>query len=126
MPEYWVQKVVDALNDASKAVRGSTVLVVGVAYKKDIDDVRESPALDIVKLLQRMGALVRYHDPYVAEFSDDGASLRTTALTPEAVRGADCVMIVTDHSGLDYAMVAREARALVDTRHVIADLVRAK
>ncbi len=126
MPEYWVQKVVDALNDASKAVRGSTVLVVGVAYKRDIDDVRESPALDIIRLLQRMGARVRYHDPYVAEFSDDGATLRTSALTPEEVRGADCVMIVTDHGGLDYAMVAREARALVDTRHAIASRAKAK
>lgn len=124
MPEYWVQKVVDVLNDASKSVRGSIVLVVGVAYKKDIDDLRESPALDIVKLLQRMGAEVRYHDPYVAEFNEDGLTIRSSELTAETVRGADCVMIVTDHSGVDYAMIAGEARAVVDTRHAIAGLAR--
>ena len=124
MPEYWVSKVADVLNSAVKAVRGSTVLVLGVAYKKDIDDVRESPALDIIRLLERMGAKVRYHDPFIPELHEDGIALRSSALTPEAVRGADCIVIVTDHSALDYAMIAREARAVVDTRHVIADRQR--
>jgi len=124
MPEYWVSKVADVLNSAAKAVRGSTVLVLGVAYKKDIDDVRESPALDIIRLLERMGAKVRYHDPFIPELHEDGVALRSSALTPEAVRGADCTVIVTDHSALDYAMIAREARAVVDTRHVIADRQR--
>ncbi|MBI4542149.1 MAG: nucleotide sugar dehydrogenase [Gemmatimonadetes bacterium] len=126
MPEFWVNKVVEVLNARGRAVRGSTVWVVGVAYKRDVDDLRESPALDIIRLLQRMGAEVRYHDPHVPEFSDDGATLRSSALTPEAVRAADCVLIVTDHSGLDYAMIAREARALVDTRHAVADRTRPK
>ena len=124
MPEYWVSKVSDVLNDHCKAVRGSTVLILGVAYKNDIDDVRESPALDVIRLLERMGAKVQYHDPYIAELHEDGIALHSSALTPEAVRGADCVVIVTDHSSPDYAMVAREARAVVDTRHVIADRVR--
>jgi UDP-N-acetyl-D-glucosamine dehydrogenase len=126
MPEFWVNKVVEALNDHARAARGSTVLVVGVAYKKDIDDIRESPALDIMKLLQRMGAEVRYHDPFVPELDEDGAELRSTPLSPETVRAADCVVIVTDHSGLDYAMIAGEARAVVDTRHAIAGLARKK
>jgi UDP-N-acetyl-D-glucosamine dehydrogenase len=120
MPEYWVEKVVAALNQRERAVRGSTVLVVGVAYKKDIDDLRESPALDIIRLLTRMGAIVRYHDPFIPELHEDGAVLASVPLTPEQVRAADCVVIVTDHTRLDYAMVAREAKALVDTRHVVA------
>ncbi|HTT67913.1 MAG TPA: nucleotide sugar dehydrogenase [Gemmatimonadales bacterium] len=120
MPEYWVEKVVAALNDHQRSVRGSTVLVVGVAYKRDIDDLRESPALDVIKLLERMGAVVRYHDPYIPELHEDSVALSSSPLTPEVVRSADCVVIVTDHSKLDYAMVAREAKALVDTRHVVA------
>ena len=120
MPEYWVEKVVAALNDHQRSVRGSTVLVVGVAYKRDIDDLRESPALDVIRLLERMGAVVRYHDPYIPELHEDSVALKSVPLTPETVRSADCVVIVTDHSNLDYAMLAREARALVDTRHVVA------
>jgi UDP-N-acetyl-D-glucosamine dehydrogenase len=120
MPEYWVEKVVAALNDRGKAARGSTVLVLGVAYKKDIDDLRESPALDIIRLLERLGAKVQYHDPFIPELHEDGVALKSTPLTAETVRAADCVMIVTDHTKLDYALVQREARALVDTRHAVA------
>ena len=120
MPEYWVEKVVAALNDHRKAVRGATVLVVGVAYKKDIDDLRESPALDVIRLLERMGAAVRYHDPFIPELHEEDVKLTSTALTAETVRAADCVVVVTDHTRLDYAMLAREAQALVDTRHVVA------
>jgi UDP-N-acetyl-D-glucosamine dehydrogenase len=126
MPEYWVEKVVSALNDLGKPAKGSTVLVVGVAYKKDVDDLRESPALDIVRLLQRLGAVIRYHDPFIPELREDGMTLKSVPLTAETVRGADCVVIVTDHSKLDYAMLAREARALVDTRHAVASRARAK
>jgi UDP-N-acetyl-D-glucosamine dehydrogenase len=120
MPEYWVEKVVAALNVQSKSARGSTVLVVGVAYKRDIDDLRESPALDVIRLLERMGAQVRYHDPFIPELHEDGVLLSSSPLTAETVRAADCVVIVTDHTKLDYAMIAREAKALVDTRHVVA------
>ena len=120
MPEYWVEKVVSALNDHQRSVRGSTILVLGVAYKRDIDDLRESPALDVIRLLERMGATVRYHDPFIPELHEEEFSLASTPLTAETVRAADCVVIVTDHTKLDYAMVAREARALVDTRHVVA------
>ena len=122
MPEYWVEKVVAALNDHGKPARGSTVLVLGVAYKKDIDDLRESPALDIIRLLERLGARVQYHDPFIRELNEDGVALKSTPLTQETVRAADCVMVVTDHTKLDYAMVQREAKSLVDTRHAIAAL----
>ncbi len=124
MPEYWAQKVVDALNDASKAARGSTVLILGVAYKKDIDDVRESPALDIIRLLERMGARVRYHDPFIDEVKEDGIALRSVPLTAKTIGDADCVVLVTDHTALDYPLIARHARVVVDTRHVLADRAR--
>ncbi len=119
MPEYWVTKVVDALNDAGKAARGSQVLLVGVAYKKDIDDIRESPALDILRLLERRGAHVTYHDPHIAEFKEDGLVMRSVPLTAATVAAADCVVIVTDHSAIDYPLLA-QAKAVVDTRHVLA------
>ena len=119
MPEYWVARVADRLNEQGKAVRGSAVLVLGVAYKKDIDDIRESPALDVIRLLERRGATVTYHDPHVPQVREDGVELRSVALTPAALRAADCVVIVTDHSGVDYAQVAREARLVVDTRHAL-------
>jgi UDP-N-acetyl-D-glucosamine dehydrogenase len=125
MPEYWVARVTTVLNDAGKSVRGSTLLILGVAYKKDIDDLRESPALDVIRLLERLGAKVQYHDPFIPGVHEDGIDLRSVPLSPELVRAADCVVVVTDHSTIDYAMVAREARGLVDTRHVVADLARA-
>ena len=119
MPEFWVDKVVDRLNQQSKAVRGSRVLVLGVAYKKDIEDIRESPALDVIRLLQQRGAEVDYHDPHVPRFREDGVELVSLPLTVETLRRADCVVIVTDHSAIDYALVAREADLIVDTRHVL-------
>ena len=120
MPEYWVARVVDRLNERGKAARGSDVLVLGVAYKKDIDDVRESPALDVIRLLAERGARVRYHDPHVPALRAEGVDLKSTALTAESLRAADCVIIVTDHSGVDYGLVARSAAAVVDTRHALA------
>jgi len=120
MPEFWVDKVVERLNERTKAVRGSLVLVLGVAYKKDVEDIRESPALDVIRLLRQRGADVRYHDPHVPALKDDGAELASVPLTPETLAGADCVIVVTDHSAVDYRLVARHARAVVDTRHVLA------
>ena len=119
MPLFWVRKVVDALNEQSKAVRGAVVLILGVAYKRDIDDIRESPALDIIKLLEERGARVSYHDPFVKSFREDGHDHRSVPLTASAVAAADCVMIVTDHSGVDYRMIGANARMVVDTRHVM-------
>ncbi|MBI2535677.1 MAG: nucleotide sugar dehydrogenase [Gemmatimonadetes bacterium] len=125
MPAFWVRKVVERLNQDSKPVRGSRILVMGVAYKKDSDDLRESPALDVIRLLLAQGADVSYHDPHVPEFSEDARTLRSVPLSPEAVRSADCVVVVTDHSGVDYRMLCREARAIVDTRHVLSEYTRA-
>ncbi len=119
MPEYWVARVVDRLNDKGKAVRGSRVMLLGVAYKKDIDDIRESPALDVIRLLKERGAEVSYHDPHVAHIREDGVDLKSVPFDVKTLRGADCVVIVTDHSGVDYASVAREAPLVVDTRHVL-------
>ena len=119
MPLFWVRKVAEALNDQGKAVNGAAVLVLGVAYKRDIDDIRESPALDIIRLLEGQGARVAYSDPHVPCFSEDGHDYRSVALTPESVASADCVLVVTDHSDVDYRMIARSARLVVDTRNAM-------
>jgi UDP-N-acetyl-D-glucosamine dehydrogenase len=119
MPEYWVERVADRLNELGKAVRGSKVLVLGVAYKKDINDIRESPALDVIRLLERRGAVVSYHDPHVARVQEEGVELTSGPLTAQVVRAVDCVVVVTDHSDIDYAMVAREAPVVVDTRNAL-------
>ena len=117
MPEHVVEKVRDALNEHRKSVLGSQILIIGVSYKKDIGDVRESPAIDIMRLLEEQGGDVRYHDPYVPDFREDGIVRHSVECTDEELDGADCVVIVTDHSTLDYARVAERARLLVDTRN---------
>ncbi len=126
MPEYWVARVADRLNDQGKAVRGSTVLVLGVAYKKDIDDIRESPALDVIRLLEQRGAIVKYHDPHVPQLHEDGVELESIPLTADMLHGTDCVVVVTDHTSLDYPLVAREAKLVVDTRHALPAATRRK
>ncbi|GAP61750.1 UDP-N-acetyl-D-glucosamine dehydrogenase [Ardenticatena maritima] len=118
MPAYWVQKVQDALNDVAKPVRGSRILIIGVAYKRDVGDLRESPALDIIHLLQAKGAHVMYHDPHVPRVLYDGIDLTCEPDLDAALDAADCVVIVTDHSTYDWAMIRRRARVLIDTRHV--------
>jgi UDP-N-acetyl-D-glucosamine dehydrogenase len=122
MPEYVVQKVADALNDVRKAVRGSRVLVLGVAYKRDIDDVRESPALDVIRLLEERGGHVEFHDPFVTEFREDGHTRRGVELSDEMLRWADAVVVVTDHKSVDYQRVVDLATLVVDTRNVTAGL----
>jgi len=119
MPRYWVQKVQDALNEVAKPVKGSRVLVLGVAYKKDISDMRESPALDIIHLLQEKGAVVSYHDPHVPAFDHDGMAMTGEVDLDAALVAADCVVVATDHSAYDWAEIARRARVVVDTRHVM-------
>lgn len=118
MPEFVVEKIQNALNDSSKPVRGSHVHVLGVAYKRDIDDVRESPALDIIMLLQKRGARVTYSDPYVARINSNGATLEAQD-TLTNLRSADCVVIVTDHSETDYAAIVEQSKLIVDTRNAL-------
>jgi UDP-N-acetyl-D-glucosamine dehydrogenase len=131
MPEHVVQLVADGLNDDSKAMKGSTVLLLGVAYKKDVNDVRESPALSIIDRLRAKGANVRYHDPFVAEVRFDdahtdtaGEPLTSVSLTNEELGAADCVIIVTDHSEIDYKRVCSLASLIVDTRNALNGDVR--
>ncbi len=119
MPLFWVRKLSEALNHEGKAVRGAGVLVLGVAYKRDIDDLRESPALDIIRLLEDQGARVTYSDPHVPTFSENGHEFRSVPLTPETVAAADCIMIVTDHTAVDYRMIRRHAKLVVDTRNAM-------
>jgi UDP-N-acetyl-D-glucosamine dehydrogenase len=131
MPEHVVQLVSDGLNDERKAMKGSSVLLLGVAYKKDINDVRESPALSIIDRLRAKGANVRYHDPFVAELRFDdahtdssGEPLNSVPLTNEELQSADCVIIVTDHSDIDYKRVCSLVPLIVDTRNALNGDVR--
>jgi UDP-N-acetyl-D-glucosamine dehydrogenase len=120
MPNFVVGKVREALNQRRKAVNGSTVMVLGVAYKRDIDDVRESPALDVIRLLRKDGATVRYHDPYVPEVVEDGERWCSEPLTVEALESVDAVVILTDHSDFDYDQIVEHSEILVDTRNAAA------
>jgi len=125
MPHYIMTKVNYALNKVKKPLRGAKILVLGVAYKKDIRDYRESPALNVIKLLKHKGALVEYHDSYVPEFDDvHGTGLKMKSipkLTKEKLAGADCVLITTDHSDYDWNMILDSAQLIVDTRNAIKD-----
>ena len=126
MPEHVVQLVSDGLNDERKPLNGSNVLLLGVAYKRDVDDVRESPALSIIDRLRAKGAQVRYHDPFVKEIRFDdahteggGEPLSSVPLTDEELRNADCLIIVTDHSEIDYKRICALAPLVVDTRNAL-------
>jgi UDP-N-acetyl-D-glucosamine dehydrogenase len=118
MPEFVVEKIQNALNDHAKPIRGSHVHIAGTAYKRDIDDVRESPALDIILLLLRRGANVTYSDPYVPSLKMDGSVMQSQDLMT-AAGTADCVVIVTDHRAVDYAAVLDRSKLVVDTRNAL-------
>jgi UDP-N-acetyl-D-glucosamine dehydrogenase len=123
MPHYVIEKLQQALNARSKAVRGSKVLVLGLAYKKDIDDPRESPAFEILELLRHMGASLTYHDPHVPRAPrmrtwPDLPPMSSEPLTAELLSSQDAVVIVTDHSAVDYEFVLRHAPLVVDTRGI--------
>lgn len=120
MPDFVVEKIAHALNEDRKAVNGSRVLVLGIAYKRDIDDMRESPALDVMRLLEARGASVAYHDPFVASFREDGHEASSVALTKDELAKADAVVVVTDHTKVDYQFVVDHASLIVDTRNALA------
>jgi len=120
MPDFVVEKVVWGLNDVEKSVKGSNVLVLGIAYKRDIDDMRESPALDVMRLLEQRGAVVTYHDPHVASFREEGHEAFSVPLTKATLAAADAVVIVTDHKALDYQFVVDNTDLIVDTRRALA------
>jgi UDP-N-acetyl-D-glucosamine dehydrogenase len=123
MPHYVIQRTIDALNDDRKALNGAKVLILGVAYKPNIDDMRESPAAEIIELLLQHGSVVSYHDPHVPVFPrmrKYHIALKSHALTPESAAAADAVLIVTDHAAVDYAMIGRHARLIIDTRNAMA------
>ena len=126
MPRYVAGLVRDALNENQKSVKGSKILILGVAYKKDIDDMRESPALSVIDLLRSRGADVMYHDPYVKEVTfdhaytiGDGEPLYNKELTDELIRESDCVVICTEHSSIDYHRLCENAQLIVDTRNAL-------
>ena len=117
MPHFVVTKVQNALNDHSKAVKGSKIHIMGVAYKRDIDDVRESPALDVIHLLRKRGAEVVYSDPFVPEIRLEDHVMKTVPATQ--VADADCVVIITDHKGFDYGALVQNSKLIVDTRNAL-------
>ena len=120
MPAYVVEKVTEALNEDRKAVNGSRVLVVGVAYKPDIDDIRESPALDVMRLLEQHGAEVVFHDPFIAKYREDGHTRAGVDLTQAEIERADAVVIVTNHKTIDYQMLMDHATVIVDSRNAMS------
>jgi len=122
MPRYVVRKVAEALNEDSKPVRGSRVLILGVAYKADVDDVREAPAIDIIQLLMQQGAVVKYHDPHVPTIQFDGVDMSSVDYKTTILESVDCVIVVTDHSYYNWTDILNHTNLIVDTRNATAGL----
>ena len=125
MPKYVLGRVGEALNSVSKALRGSRVHLFGVAYKPNVGDVRESPAIDIAQLLHKRGAVVSYSDPYVPKLAQAGMELESVALGEALARGLDCALITTNHECFDYDAIARQAPLVVDTRNALKGITAA-
>ncbi len=130
MPEYVIQRLTEALSEDGKALKNAKILVLGLAYKKDVDDVRESPSVTLIELLQARGAKISYHDPFIPSGKPmrehNITNLKSVPLTPEALAAADAVLIATDHTNVDYAMVCANARLIVDTRNATAKVTKRK
>jgi UDP-N-acetyl-D-glucosamine dehydrogenase len=121
MPAWVIEKVANALNERGKAIKGSNILVLGIAYKKNVDDMRESPAVELMELLTRKGASIAYSDPFVPVFPrlrEHYFNLRSMALTANSIAEFDCVILATNHDDFDYALIKAEAKLIVDTRGV--------
>ena len=122
MPDYVVSRVVDVLKEREKSLKGSRVLVLGISYKKDVDDLRESPSLRVIDLLEKKGAQVDYNDPYFPIFPSLRKfhfPLSSVPLTEENLSQYDCVVILTAHSSYDFSWIQKHARLIVDTRNVV-------
>ena len=123
MPRHVIGLVQDALNEQEKSIKGSRILVLGAAYKPDIDDLRESPALDVIGLLQQKGAIVDYHDPYVPTIRKDGHNMKMDMYSVSdlmsAVESSDCVVIITNHKAYDYPRILEASKSIVDTRNAL-------
>lgn len=122
MPEFVVEKITDALNDAEKSVKGSNIHILGVAYKKDVDDLRESPALEIMNILRSKGAKITYTDPYIQEIAYQKLSIKSRLLSKEVLSRVDCAVIVTDHSNFDYNLIVSSSKLIVDTRNALKNI----
>ena len=125
MPRYVVERIMDALNDKSKALKGSKILVLGVAYKPDVDDVRESPALDVIGLLQNKGAKVEYHDPYISHIhhETDGWQMDSVSDMMKSVKESDAVVVITNHKAYDYEAIVNAAKFVFDSRNATRKIV---
>ena len=118
MTENISHRVGKALNDDGKSIRNSKIMILGVAYKKDIDDMRESPALKLIQLLKFKGAEISYHDPYVQEFNNE----KSIVLNSANIKMQDALIITTDHTNVDYALIGKHAKLIIDTRNVMAKI----
>ena len=125
MPEYVIAKLAEALNTKRKAIKGSKILVLGLAYKKDIDDIRESPSIEIIERLQKRGAKVDYNDPHVPRTPKQrkhDLGMRSKKLSEKMLRSYDCVLIATDHAAYDYGWIVKHAKLVLDTRNATANV----
>ncbi|MEK7849348.1 MAG: nucleotide sugar dehydrogenase [Candidatus Omnitrophota bacterium] len=119
MPEHVVKKIGDALNEKGKSVKGAKVLILGVAYKKNVSDFRESPAFEVIHFLRQKGATVSYSDPHVPSIKEGELTMKSIKLTPELLKKSDCVVIITDHAKYDYPWIVQHANLVLDTRNAI-------
>jgi UDP-N-acetyl-D-mannosaminuronate dehydrogenase len=117
MPRYVVQRIADILNEYERSVKGSRILILGVAYKKDVNDIRESPAIDIISLLSDKGAIVYYFDPYIPKIQIGDLEIESVELTREILRESDLVVLITDHSIFDYEFIYKNANLIFDTKN---------
>jgi UDP-N-acetyl-D-glucosamine dehydrogenase len=129
MPHYVIQRTLEALNDRKKSLKGSKVLVLGLAYKKDIDDIRESPSIELIELLKSHGAKVDYNDPYIPKTHkqrEHNLGMKSKPLSPKMLRSYDVVLISTDHSDYDYNMIVKKSKLVIDTRNATAKVKSSK